>query len=325
MFYYKKKDMYIFTPEEKAEAHNISVIDYLQQNYGLSFKKIDGGYRCEQHNSLFVHKDERNWYWNSQGYGGGDVVEFVRKYENKSFEEALITVLKPTTSSSVDIKYNKAPEPIEKPEKRELLLPPKKDGKYSNVFAYLTKTRCIDADIVTTLLHKKFIYQDSRNNVVFVGYNKAGLPAYASIRTTSTEHKYRKEAIGSDKNNGFYLRGFNKNTVYVFEAPVDLLSHATIANISNGNNREWLNSTRLSLGGVCDNALEHFLSENQEINNIVFCLDNDPAGIKATDKYMIKYADKGYTVKSEPPKAKDYNDDLKNMIKNYNAVAPMKK
>lgn len=40
MFYYKKKDMYIFTPEEKSEAHNISTTDYLSSNYGLSFKKM---------------------------------------------------------------------------------------------------------------------------------------------------------------------------------------------------------------------------------------------------------------------------------------------
>ena len=37
MYYYKKKDMYIFSDEEKQQAHNISVIDYLQRVYGFSF------------------------------------------------------------------------------------------------------------------------------------------------------------------------------------------------------------------------------------------------------------------------------------------------
>lgn len=309
MFYYKKKDICIFTPEEKDEARNISVIDFIQRNYNMTFKKVSGGFRCEQHNSLFVRSDEKSWYWNSRGYGGGDVISFVRKYENKTFEEALLTILKPNVSESVT--YSKAKDKPSEPQERELMLPLKKEGKYDRVFAYLTKTRCIDKSIVTTLLHHKFIYQDEHNNCVFVGYNKVGLPAYASIRTTLTDKKFRREAFGSDKSNGFYIKGYNREALYVFEAPIDLLSHATLENIRAGNNREWLNSSRLSLGGVCDTALLHYLKEYPEVKKIIFCLDNDPAGIEATEKYMQKYADKGFTVSSEPPALKDYNEDLK--------------
>lgn len=323
MFYYEKKNMYIFTAEEKAEAHNISVIDFLKRNYGFNFKRDGNGYRCTEHNSLFVHRDERSWYWNSQGYGGGDVIEFVRKYEHKTYEEALVAVLSPTTSSNINTTYTKSPYNAPMDDDKTLLLPPKKNGKYSRVYAYLTSTRCIDKSIITTLLHKKFIYEDTHGNCVFVGYNKAGLPAYANIRTTLTERQFRREAVGSDKSNGFYLKGFNKQKVYVFEAPIDLLSHATIVNIESGDNREWLNSTRLSLGGVSDNALEHFLNDYSEVEEIVFCLDNDSAGIKATEKYMTKYADMGYKVSSAPPINKDYNDDLKNIYsKKVSATTP---
>ena len=34
MYYYKKKGEWFFTPEEKQAAKDISVIDYLTQNYG---------------------------------------------------------------------------------------------------------------------------------------------------------------------------------------------------------------------------------------------------------------------------------------------------
>ena len=73
MRYNKDKDMYFFTSEEKAEAHNISVIDYLQRNYGFTFKRDGNGFRCREHNSLFIHSDEKSWYWNRHGFGGGGV------------------------------------------------------------------------------------------------------------------------------------------------------------------------------------------------------------------------------------------------------------
>lgn len=319
MYYIKDKDLYIFTKYEKQEAHNISVIDYLQKNYNFTFKRAGGGFRCCEHNSLFVHADERSWYWNSHGYGGGDVVEFVRKYENKSYADALKSVLNPSENCQIN-NYCKAPKGNKEQEKRSLILPVKKEGKYNRVYAYLTKTRCIDPVIVTTLLHKKYIYEDNHGNCVFVGYNKNGFPAYASVRTTLTDKKFRGDAVGSDKSVGFSIKGFDKKKVYVFEAPIDLLSHATLENIKHSNSREWLNSTRLSLGGVSDKALKQFLSDYDEIEEIVFCLDNDPAGIEAAEKYIKKYSDMGYIVSSVPPYCKDYNEELQQLIKKGKAV-----
>ena len=161
---------------------------------------------------------------------------------------------------------------------------------------------------------------DNHGNCVFVGYNKEGFPAYASVRTTLTDKKFRGDAVGSDKSVGFSIKGFDKKKVYVFEAPIDLLSHATLENIKHSNSREWLNSTRLSLGGVSDKALKQFLSDYDEIEEIVFCLDNDPAGIEAAEKYIKKYSDMGYIVSSAPPYCKDYNEELQQLIKKGKAV-----
>lgn len=313
MYYYKKKDMYIFTAEEKEQAHNISTLDFLSRRYGYTFKPSGNGYRCKEHDSLVVSNDCKGWFWNSRSIGGGDAIDFLKKIENKTYEQALIEILNPS-SSEIKCEYTEAAKFSEASEERVLLLPPKAEGTFKRLFAYLNKTRCIDSTIIQTLVRKNYLYEDSRHNCVFVGYNQKGLPAYATLRTTLTEKKFRKDVIGSDKSNGFYLKGYNKNTVYVFEAPIDLLSHATIKNIAAGNNREWLNDTRISLGGVVDNALENFCRNNKDIESIVFCLDNDNAGIGATDKLMEKYAAMGYSVSSEPPKAKDYNEDLVNLI-----------
>ncbi len=318
MYYYKKKDMYIFSDEEKQQAHNISVIDYLQRVYGFSFKKSGQGYRCVEHDSLVIKANEKLWYWNSLGMGGGDIIEFVMKYEHISYDNALKRILNPTVSSD-NYNYKQAPKNIVH-EKHELKMPPKKQGKYNRVFAYLTKTRCIDRNIINLLFTKRLIYEDANHgNCVFVGYNKEGKCVYANIHTTMTESKFKGDVYGADKNNGFYIKGINTKKVYVFEAPIDLLSHATICNIAADNCREWLKCTRLALGGVSDNALEHFLKEYPEVEEICFCLDSDGKGMQAIEKYMLKYAAKGYKVTSQPPKLKDYNEDLVYMVKNCNS------
>ncbi len=320
MFYSKDKNMYFFTDEEKQEAHNISTIDYLQKNYGFSFKKAGKAFKCEEHDSLIIQADEKAWYWNSRGFGGGDVISFVQKTENLSYADALRAILNPTVTNNQKQTYTKATK-NNVTKDRNIILPPKTEGKYNRVFAYLVKTRKIDPKIVATLMRKKFLYEDSKHNCVFVGYNAQGLPAYATLRTTNTNVKFRGEAVGSDKSNGFFLKGYNKDTVYVFEAPIDLLSHASMCNIKAGDDRQWLDSSRIALGCIADNALANYLNNNSEVKNIVFCLDNDEAGIKATEKYMLKYADLGYNVSSQPPTLKDYNEDLTNLVtKKVNAV-----
>ena len=307
MYYYKKKGEWFFTPEEKQAAKDISVIDYLTQNYGFSFKKEGRGFRCREHDSFVVKADEHTWFWNSQRMGGGDIIEFVKQYENKTYAEALVTIINPMQSEQP--RYHTAPT-VSEPEEKVLELPPKSEKKYSRVFAYLTKSRCLSPQIVRCLIHKKFLYEDKRGNCVFVGYDKDGNAAYAQIRTTNTNSKFRMDAYGSDKENSFYIKGYNKQKVFVFESPIDLLSHATLVNILNGNPREWLNSTRLSLGGNSDVALERFVQDYSKIEEICFCVDNDKGGDIAIERYMQKYEDMGYKVSRIIPTNKDFNDDL---------------
>lgn len=330
MFYYKKKDMYIFTPEEKSEAHNISTTDYLSTNYGLSFKKDGKGYRCIEHNSLVVNADDKAWFWNSLSVGGGDIIAFVSKIDDSldcravelSYEQSLKTVLKPISSESntYHSTYKKGKKQVVERKSKEIHLPPKKQGRYNRLFAYLIQSRKLDKDIVSCLCKHHYLYEDQRGNVVFVGKDKNKEPKYGAIRGTLTDKQYRKECTGSDKANGFYLQGYDKETLFVFEAPIDMLSHATLINIACDSKTAWLNSCRLSLGCVSDTALAHYLQEYPTTRNIVFCLDNDKAGIEATEKYMQKYSDLGYNVSNQPSSVgKDYNDELV-QLKNNKAV-----
>ena len=236
-----------------------------------------------------------------------------------SYAKALETVINPTQSERKT--YSVAPERVSAEEKKPLTLPARTNGKYKRVFAYLTLTRCIDPTIVTTLMHKKFIYEDANGNCVFVGYNKAGKAAYGAVRSTVTNRVFRYDAEGSDKENSFYIKGFNKRKIYVFESPIDALSHATLTNLAAGYDREWLNATRISCGGNNDVPLEHFIRDYPEVEEICFCYDNDKGGQKARDLYMPKWEEKGFKVSAEIPKHKDFNEDLQAAVKNFNMAA----
>lgn len=313
MYYLKKKQMWIFNDNDKQAASNVSVVDFLTRHYGFSIKKIGDSYRCKEHDSLLIRANEQTWYWNSKCIGGFGVIDFVMKYENKSYAEALETVINP--SHKEQTQYKPAPKKASNQRKKIFELPPKAEGMFKRAYAYLTVSRCISPDIVKILMHKQYIYEDKRSNCVFVGKNKNCTPVYGLIRSTNTNRKFRMDVQGSDKENSFYLKGRNLHKVYVFESPIDLLSHATLANMKSGNNGEWINATRLSLGGNNDVALAHFVREYPEIEEICFCVDNDKGGERAIESYAQKYKDMGYIVTREIPKLKDFNDDLVNMVR----------
>jgi hypothetical protein len=262
-----------------------------------------------------VKADERTWYWNSRRIGGGDVLEFVMKYENKTYAQALEIVINPSQAEAARPQYQAAPPQAPKPEKKALVLPPKAKGQFKRAFAYLTQSRCISPQIVSFLMRMEYIYEDIRGNCVFIGYNKNKVAVYGLIRSTNTNSKFRIDAEGSDKENSFYLNGTNPRKVYVFESPIDLLSHATLADIRSGNKGEWIHDSRLSLGGNSDVALEHYVKEYPKVEEICFCVDNDMGGEKAIKAYAEKYRDMGYIVTREIPKLKDFNEDLVDLIR----------
>ena len=189
--------------------------------------------------------------------------------------------------------------------KGKMVLPDKNDT-YKHLFAYLIKSRGIDQDVVTEFVDKKLIYEDSRRNCVFVGYDKDGEPAYASQRSSRTTGQvFRGDIKNSDKSVPFYYIG-NSNTVCVVESPIDLMSYLTLLKLHGCNEFEH---HMISLGGVSDKALMSFLKVHENIETIVMCLDNDEAGLNGCLRVGIKLQDE-YSIRRHSPKGKDFNEDL---------------
>ena len=110
------------------------------------------------------------------------------------------------------------------------------------------------------------------------------------------------------------------NRLYIFESPIDTMSHGVLANIRKGDKSAWKRDNRLSLAGTADTALSFFLNQHKTVDDLVFCLDNDSSGQEAIVMLCRKYAEKGYRTRIELPEGKDFNEDLMGLIAARKAV-----
>jgi hypothetical protein len=285
-----------FTKEQEQVARKINLIEFLLKR-GYSLQKKGKDYCLTEHDSLIISENNR-WNWFSKGVGGRDAVSFLTDYENMPFVEAVLLL-----SNGVITTSFKAVKPIVKP----LILPiPFSNNNRS--FMYLTQIRGLDHDLVKELIDNGQIYEESKyHNCVFLGFDEENKPKYGTERGTLPRGKpFRRDAPNSDKSYGFCING-TSDTVYIFESPIDAISHATICKISG---KDYKVDYRLSLGGVSILAIDRFLKNHIEIKNVIIGLDNDEVGNAEANKLHINLKERSYTVKREKPTYKDYNEDL---------------
>ena len=110
------------------------------------------------------------------------------------------------------------------------------------------------------------------------------------------------------------------NRLHIFESPIDAMSHATIYCINKNDKNAWRNQNRLSLAGISDKALLHYLETHPNVEELIFHLDNDEAGKSATEEKVRKYEKMGFKTFDEPPRGKDLNDDLLALTEQKKAV-----
>jgi hypothetical protein len=283
------------------QARNADVIAFMEKYNGFTFVHRGGAYRCREHSSLAVKADRLSWYWHSRGLGGFGALDYLVKAENMPFREAVevLTGISPPTA-----------EPRQAAEPPKTLILTEQGAGVKNLTDYLCNKRGIDGNIVVRLLQEEKIYEDRYGNVVFVGYDGQGKARFASLRGTRGS-TFRGDCSGSDKRYGFCMAANTPtDRLYIFESPIDAMSHASLVNAATGDTGAWKRDSRLSLSGTSDTALNFFLNQHKAVNTLVFCLDNDLAGREATVNMARKYAQMGYTALNEPPRGKDYNEDL---------------
>jgi len=291
-------------------ARNADMVGFFKKRCRYTFDTLRNAYRCKEHPSLAVNADRHAWFWHSKGIGGYGPIDYLIKIENMPFREA-VEIVAGAKLITLPVLFDTQQPPA--------LLLPEKRGIPLRLYEYLCKKRGIDGWIVSALIQEEKIYEDFRGNVVFIGHDENKEPRFASVRGTYTEKGFRWDCAGSDKRYGFNMPTPDSDQLYIFESPIDAMSHGSIDNIFRGNRDAWKRVSRLSLAGTTDTALPNFLKMYPQTKELVFCLDNDPPGLEAANAISRKYSGKGYYTRIEPPYCKDFNEDLAAMIKMRNA------
>jgi hypothetical protein len=317
----KRNGMPGVTREQIAAAKSVDLLAYMQAAEPRELKKTGPNeYRTASHGSLVISNGK--WVWNRGNTGGRSALDYLIKVRGMGFVAAVETVLGSHAAPSPFPLPVKGPEPSLP---RNLRLP-RRAGIPSNAVKYLQR-RGIHSDIISRCLKSGIFYEGVYENprepelygaaaCVFVGRDEHGKARFATLRGVSMD--FKRDARGSDKLYNFTLPAVYPDhpAVAVFESPVDLLSHATLAQ----RGELAFEGHRLSLGGTAGVALMAYLERNPQINRVSLCLDNDDAGRAAAKKILNTLgADeryKGIAVTAEPPKeGKDYNDFLLHLLK----------
>lgn len=140
---------------------------------------------------------------------------------------------------------------------------------------------------------------------MFVGVDENGEARHAHLRSTNSQGKvFRINVEGSEAKHSFHKDGTDCS-LYVFEAPIDLLSHITLYPAG------WLEHSYVACCGTSVQPVLERLRQNPKLNMVYLCLDNDEAGEDACESMMEVLDDLDVDVERLRPQGKDWNDDLR--------------
>lgn len=297
-----------FTSEELAIAKQVD-LTAVASALGYTVRKIGNYHTLKEMDSIRIYNRSHWFRWSRQyekGENGGSQIDFLRVFGGMSVKEAVFWLLDFAGYSKYEAKESKLNNQVEyiKEKKSEFVLPL---HNYTNhyLYDYLCNVRGIRKQVVDYFVHHGLIYE-SRNyhNIVFKGNDKDGITRFASMRGVfdGNGKTFKCDVKGNDKRYGFNITNEDSDRVIVFEAAIDMMSYMDIY--------DDFSTNMIALGMVSDEPLATFLNEHPHITDIIFCLDNDEPGRKATKSLMSKYYELGYEVEDKPvPNGyKDYNE-----------------
>ena len=298
-----------FTEEQKLRAGSVDLEEFLRCR---GEKLIASGRekRLASDHSITVRGKE--WYDHASEKGGGPV-SFVQTYYGLSYPEAMRLLLGGETGHI----YPAAREQKQVPTKPFQL--PEANNNMRRVYGYLMKQRHIDKDVISYFARAGLLYEDAKyHNCVFVGKDESGTARHAHKRSTNSfGEAFRINTEGCDPKYSFHHIG-SDGCLYVFEAPIDLLSFITLYP------RDWESHNYVACCGTSMQPVLKML-ERMPIHDTVFlCLDNDEAGQKASERMEDELRDNGVITERVVPRLKDWNEDLVSKVQMQEPVLLMR-
>lgn len=291
-----------FTESEKEQARLTDIVSLLQsqgetvKRSGSEYEWFDGTQKVTIRGHLWYHQYEEV---------GGDAIDFVRKFMNKDYPDAVEYLLHGSCGRIIT-----SPN-IPKRTEKHFELPPK-NNNMRRVYAYLLKQRGINKDVLDTFVRKGLIYESANyHNAVFVGIDKDGNARHAHKRGTAEKSTYKGNAVGSMPEYSFHWYGQNESSagqrdkkLYLFEAPIDMLSFISM------NKQGWQHHSYAAACSVSDRVLFQMLKDDPYISKVYLCLDSDDPGQTAAKRISDNLIEKGILHEILVPLRKDWNEDL---------------
>ena len=285
-----------FTDEQKRRANEVDLEEFLLRR---DEKLLSAGRdkRLASDKSITIRGSE--WYDHAE-QKGGHAIDFVQKHYGLPFPEAVKLLLDGEDGQGYPVAGEKEEEP-----RKPFALPPA-NLNMRRMYAYLMKHRGIDRTVIAHFAKAGLLYEDAAyHNAVFVGLDEHGVPRHAHKRSTNSLGKSIKLNVeGSDPKYSFHHQGTD-GQLYVFEAPIDLLSYITL------HPEGWQEHSYLACCGTSYVPVRWMLAGMQSPERVVLCLDNDPAGQEASQR-MAAQIDEEFGLRAERrnPGRKDWNEDL---------------
>ncbi len=285
-----------FTDEQKRRANSVNLVELLQRR-GEKLLPSGRDKRLASDHSITVRGNQ--WFDHATGEGGL-AVDFVRRFYNMNFPEAVTFLLNGEQGKAyhtVEEKPAEHPKPFMVPQANE---------RMRRVYAYLIQHRGIECEIVNSFVQAGLLYEGAEyHNAVFIGKDEHGIVRHAHKRSVNSEGKaFRINVEGSDPQYSFHWMGTTER-LYVFEAPIDLMSFITLYP------QDWGSHSYVALCGTAEHAMLWMLEQNPHLQNVTLCLDNDDAGRKAVERLTSILNENGYMdIVPLLPEAKDWNEEL---------------
>ena len=293
-----------FTDEQKQRAGEVDLEQFLLRQ---GERLLPSGFEKRLASDRSITVRGNYWYDHAEEKGGGPV-SFLRKFYGLSYPEAVARLL----SGELGEAY----EPVDRNnrrEKKEFSLPPA-SSNMRRMYAYLLKQRGLSREVVDAFVHAKLLYESAEpsadgskeyHNAVFVGYDEHGAARHAHKRGLySFGEGFKRNVAGCNSRYCLHCCGTSGH-LYVFEAPIDMLSFITLHPAS------WQKHSYVALCGVSDHALLWMLEQNPALQQVTLCLDNDKAGLAASRRISESLQEKGYSkVEIIFPSQKDWNKEL---------------
>ncbi|MBR3538057.1 MAG: DUF3991 domain-containing protein [Eubacterium sp.] len=334
--------MGVFIPEEEVEeAGRISLMDFLERNRPdmySNIRRVGSQYVVlaryfgtkGPYSSFMIRASDGQWWWHSKRLHGRNALDYLMKAENYPFQQAVFELLGTSEADYANGKHNEKKlirqkewetrKPVTshiEPEEPKQLTIPEKDSDTTAIRVYL-EGRGIDPEVVDHFISAGSVYQGAKyKNVCFVGYDREGTPKIINQR--GTFGSFKGNTKGSDRRYSFMQHVDGERSVHFFEAPVDLLSYASLLKRAGYDYRKFNLVSLSGISGTGDGqearlpmGVEEYLDRFPDTDAVYIHFDNDEPGQSAGYSLQQALNERGIeSYMQYPPRGcKDVNDYL---------------